>query len=103
VNSLPLHLTLEPQLPARTHPDGDHIGGLGAVLRELPVGVLAVHDLGARGGLSLRASDAVKDLMKVADDHGVVCFAEPGVVAPLTDARSRTVTFASRSRKGHRG
>lgn len=57
-----------------THPDGDHIGGLGTVLRELPVNMLAVHDLGARGGASLRAADAVKDLMNVADDHGVLCF-----------------------------
>ncbi len=57
-----------------THPDGDHIGGLGTVLRELPVQNLAIHDLAARGGSSLRAADAVKDLIGVAEDHGVAWF-----------------------------
>lgn len=53
-----------------THPDGDHIGGMGTVVRQLNIRTLCLHDLGARGGASLDAADAVDDLMGVADDHG---------------------------------
>lgn len=52
-----------------THPDGDHIGSMGVVVRELKVGTLWLHDLGARGGASLDAADAVDDLMGVASDN----------------------------------
>lgn len=63
-------------LAVLTHPDGDHIGGMGVVVRELDVGTLLLHDLGARGGASLDAADAVDDLMGVASDHGT-SVAEP--------------------------
>lgn len=53
-----------------THPDGDHIGGMGKVVRELDVGVLCIHRLGQRGGGSLPAADAVDELIAVAQDHG---------------------------------
>ena len=33
-----------------THPDGDHIGGMGVVVRKLNVGALLVHRIGERGG-----------------------------------------------------
>src|SRR4051794_34104430 len=36
-----------------THPDGDHIGGMGTVVRELDVGALAIHRMDLRGGQSL--------------------------------------------------
>lgn len=55
-----------------THPDGDHIGGMGKVVRELDVGTLWLHDLGARGGASLDAADAVDELMSVAAQNGTV-------------------------------
>lgn len=53
-----------------THPDGDHIGGMGVVVRELSVQTLCLHNLGARGGASLDAADAVDDLIGVASDNG---------------------------------
>ena len=37
-----------------THPDGDHIGGMGTVLRNLNVGTLCIHRLGDRGGSLFR-------------------------------------------------
>lgn len=53
-----------------THPDGDHIGGMGIVLRELSVGELWVHRLGRRGGAGLPAARAVDELIAVADQRG---------------------------------
>jgi beta-lactamase superfamily II metal-dependent hydrolase len=53
-----------------THPDGDHIGGMGEVIRGLTVKQLWLHDIGARGGASLRAAIAVDDLMGVAKAQG---------------------------------
>lgn len=53
-----------------THPDGDHIGGMGVVIRELNVGTLCIHRLGDRGGAGLPAADAVDDLIGVAEDNG---------------------------------
>lgn len=55
-----------------THPDGDHIGGMGEVLRGLSVKELWLHDLGARGGTGLPAADAVDDLIEVAREQGTV-------------------------------
>lgn len=55
-----------------THPDGDHIGGMGEVVRGLNVERLWLHDLGARGGASLPAADAVDDLMSVAAENGTM-------------------------------
>ncbi len=53
-----------------THPDGDHIGGLGTVIRELDVQYLFAHRPSQHGGASLRASGAVEDLVNVAAANG---------------------------------
>lgn len=53
-----------------THPDGDHIGGMGTVLEELEVGTLCIHNIGDRGGASLPAADAVNELIKIAEREG---------------------------------
>ena len=53
-----------------THPDGDHIGGMGEVLRGLNVMELWLHNLGGRGGAGLPAADAVADLLEVAEEQG---------------------------------
>jgi beta-lactamase superfamily II metal-dependent hydrolase len=53
-----------------THPDGDHIGGMGTVVRDLHVDTLWVHRLGDRGGAGLPAAAAVNDLIGVAEDNG---------------------------------
>jgi beta-lactamase superfamily II metal-dependent hydrolase len=53
-----------------THPDADHIGGMGVVVRELDVGTLCIHRLGQRGGASLPAAEAVDDLIAVAQANG---------------------------------
>jgi beta-lactamase superfamily II metal-dependent hydrolase len=55
-----------------THPDGDHIGGMGEVVRGLRVKELWLHDLGGRGGTGLPAADAVDDLLKVASEQGTI-------------------------------
>lgn len=68
--------TSQIDLAILTHPDGDHIGGMGVVVRELDVGTLWLHDLGARGGASLDAAEAIDDLMGVASDNGTAV-AEP--------------------------
>jgi beta-lactamase superfamily II metal-dependent hydrolase len=62
--------TVVVDLAILTHPDGDHIGGMGAVIRGLTVKQLWLHDIGARGGSSLPAAAAVNDLMKVAAERG---------------------------------
>ncbi len=62
-----------------THPDGDHIGGMGEVIRGLTVKQLWLHHIGARGGSSLPAAAAVDELMKVATEHGTAVYeAWPG-------------------------
>jgi beta-lactamase superfamily II metal-dependent hydrolase len=53
-----------------THPDGDHIGGMGTVVRELNVKALALHRLSAHGGGTLRAAKEVDDLCAVATANG---------------------------------
>jgi beta-lactamase superfamily II metal-dependent hydrolase len=53
-----------------THPDGDHIGGMGEVLLRLDVKKLWLHDIGSHGGDSLPAADAVDDLKAVAANRG---------------------------------
>lgn len=55
-----------------THPDGDHIGGMGEVVRGLNVDKLWLHDIGAHGGSGLPAAAAVKDLIAVAQESGAV-------------------------------
>jgi beta-lactamase superfamily II metal-dependent hydrolase len=53
-----------------THPDGDHIGGMGVVIREMNVETLCLHRLGDRGGRGLPAATAVDDLIAVAEANG---------------------------------
>lgn len=53
-----------------SHPDGDHIGGMGKVVRELDVAELLVHRLDQRGGTGLEASDAIAELVQVASEQG---------------------------------
>jgi beta-lactamase superfamily II metal-dependent hydrolase len=53
-----------------THPDGDHIGGMDTVIRELNIGTLCIHRLGQRGGAGLPAADAVDELIQLAEDNG---------------------------------
>jgi beta-lactamase superfamily II metal-dependent hydrolase len=53
-----------------THPDGDHIGGMGHVIRDLDVDDLWIHRLGNHGSAALAAADAVDDLIKVAEANG---------------------------------
>jgi beta-lactamase superfamily II metal-dependent hydrolase len=53
-----------------THPDGDHIGGMGEVIRGLSVSTLWLHQIGAHGGASLPASEAVEELIGVALAEG---------------------------------
>jgi beta-lactamase superfamily II metal-dependent hydrolase len=60
-----------------THPDGDHIGGLGTVVRNLNVSTLALHRPALHGGTALRASGAVEELVEVAQNHGVANIVEP--------------------------
>ena len=53
-----------------THPDKDHINGMGEVLRGLSVERLWLHRIGAHGGESLEAADAVEDLISIAQERG---------------------------------
>lgn len=53
-----------------THPDEDHINGMGEVLRGLSVKELWLHRIGAHGGSSLDAADAVEELISVASEEG---------------------------------
>lgn len=59
-----------------THPDGDHIGGMGRVIENLDVATLCLHRIGDRGGESLPAADAVKELIELAENRGTTV-AEP--------------------------
>ncbi len=62
--------TRDIDLAILTHPDGDHIGGMGAVIRKLNVAALALHRLSAHGGSSLPAAKEVDDLCSVATANG---------------------------------
>jgi beta-lactamase superfamily II metal-dependent hydrolase len=53
-----------------THPDGDHIGGMGEVVRGLKVSDLWLHQIGEHDGATLPAADAVEDLINVACEEG---------------------------------
>jgi hypothetical protein len=57
-----------------THPDGDHLGGLGTVVRELEVESLLIHDLAGHGGGSLPAAKEVDSLMTFASQRGVAIY-----------------------------
>ena len=64
--------TAQVDLAILTHPDGDHIGGMGEVLRGLAVNELWLHDLGGRGGTGLPAAAAVDELVELAVEQGTV-------------------------------
>jgi beta-lactamase superfamily II metal-dependent hydrolase len=64
--------TSQVDLAILTHPDGDHIGGMGNVIRGLNVSELWLHQIGAHGGSSLPAAKAVEDLINVATENGTV-------------------------------
>jgi beta-lactamase superfamily II metal-dependent hydrolase len=53
-----------------SHPDGDHIGGLGHVLREFNVGALLAHDIGAHGFVG-PAAEAVDELIDLANRRNI--------------------------------
>ncbi len=53
-----------------THPDGDHIGGMGTVLEDLTVDTLCIHRLREHGGGGLPAADAVDELIAIATAQG---------------------------------
>ena len=53
-----------------THPDGDHIGGMGKILDAFSVDRLILHRLDQRGGASLPAANAVKELVEKAEGKG---------------------------------
>lgn len=53
-----------------THPDEDHINGMGEVIRGLNVDTLWLHRIGAHGGGALPATKAVEDLISLANDEG---------------------------------
>jgi beta-lactamase superfamily II metal-dependent hydrolase len=57
-----------------THPDEDHIKGMGEVLRGLSVKELWLHRIGAHGGSSLKAAGAVEELISVASEEGTVVY-----------------------------
>lgn len=60
------------ELAILTHPDGDHIGGMGEVIRGANVKQLWLHDIGARGGSELPAAAAVNELITLAGEHGTI-------------------------------
>jgi len=57
-----------------THPDADHVGGMGEVMRGLDVKQLWLHQIGAHGGATLPAAEAVNDLIGVAQARGTEVF-----------------------------
>lgn len=58
------------ELAILTHPDEDHINGMGEVLRGLSVKELWLQRIGAHGGSSLPAASAVEDLISLAQQEG---------------------------------
>jgi hypothetical protein len=66
--------TRDVDLAVLTHPDGDHIGGMGTVIRDLNVTALGLHRLSAHGGSSLRAAKAVDELCDVAAANGTAIY-----------------------------
>ncbi len=64
------HRTERVDLAILTHPDPDHIGGMGEVLRELEVTEFWVHRLDRRGGDRLAGGDAVRRLAELAERRG---------------------------------
>jgi beta-lactamase superfamily II metal-dependent hydrolase len=57
-----------------THPDEDHINGMGEVLRGLSVDKLWLQRIGAHGGTTLPAAKAVDELIALAQAEGTEVF-----------------------------
>lgn len=57
-----------------THPDEDHINGMGEVLRGLAVDKLWLQQIGAHGGSALPAAKAVAELIALAQAEGTEVF-----------------------------
>lgn len=53
-----------------THPDGDHIGGMGKIFDAFSVDRLVLHKIHERGGSSLNAAEAVEELIEKAEGKG---------------------------------
>lgn len=53
-----------------THPDGDHIGGMGKIFDAYSVDRLVIHKIHERGGATLPAAKAVKELIEKAESKG---------------------------------
>ena len=53
-----------------THPDGDHIGGMGKIFDAFFVDRLVLHKIHERGGASLDAAEAVEELIEKAESRG---------------------------------
>jgi beta-lactamase superfamily II metal-dependent hydrolase len=53
-----------------THPDGDHIGGMGKIFDDFHVENLLINRLDLRGGADLPAAKAIKELVEKAEDGG---------------------------------
>jgi beta-lactamase superfamily II metal-dependent hydrolase len=71
VNALEVHYNPPSlDLVLLTHPDGDHIGGMGKIFDAFSVDRLVLHRLDQRGGASLPAADAVKELVEKAESKG---------------------------------
>lgn len=69
-------------LVVSTHPDGDHIGGMGRVMRRLNVGALWIHRPALHGHPGNSGSDPAEELVALATAQGAPVF-EPftGVTA----------------------
>jgi beta-lactamase superfamily II metal-dependent hydrolase len=63
-----------------THPDGDHIGGMGKVFDHFSVDHLLIHRIDQRGGADLPAGPAVQELVEKAEGLGTqVTEPKPGL------------------------
>jgi beta-lactamase superfamily II metal-dependent hydrolase len=63
-----------------THPDGDHIGGMGKVFDRFIVDRLLIHRIHQRGGATLPAAKAVQELVAKAESGGTtVTEPKPGL------------------------
>jgi beta-lactamase superfamily II metal-dependent hydrolase len=62
------------ELAILTHPDRDHIGGMGEVLRGVEVESLWLQNIAGHGGSTLPAAAAISDLLGVAAQNDTDCY-----------------------------
>jgi len=60
-----------------THPDADHINGMGVVVRELDVGCLLIHRPAEHGYSSNTGSKPAEELVKLAEEKGGTSVVQP--------------------------